>query len=67
MNVEIGIQNIIILFWKYCNEAVQFHFWEYINQNQALILDFHWPFFSRVYVLGLRTDVERGSVGSELI
>ncbi len=30
--------------WKYCNKAVQFHFWEYINQNQTFILHSHWPF-----------------------
>jgi hypothetical protein len=39
MNVEIGRQNIIILF-----EAMQFHFWEYINQNQTFISDSHQPF-----------------------
>ncbi len=36
MNVEIGRQNIIILFW-------QFHFWEYINRNQTFISDSHRP------------------------
>jgi hypothetical protein len=30
---KLGDRNIIILFWKY--EAKQFHFWEYINQNQT--------------------------------
>ncbi len=37
MNVEIGRQNIIILFW-------QFHFWEYINRNQTFISDSPRPF-----------------------
>jgi hypothetical protein len=31
MNVEIGRQNVIMLFWN--NEAAQFHFWEYTNRN----------------------------------
>ncbi len=66
MNVEIGRKNII----QFCfgnNEAAQFHFWEYIYPNLALYLDFHWPFIYRVYVLGLRTDVEGGADRSELI
>jgi hypothetical protein len=39
MNVEIGRQNIIILFGN--NEATQFQFWEYINRNQTFILNSH--------------------------
>ena len=39
-------QDIIILFWKW--QATQFHFWEYINQNQTIILDFHRPFICSV-------------------
>jgi hypothetical protein len=42
MNVEIGRQNITILFGN--NEAEQFHFWEYIIRNQTFILDSHRPF-----------------------
>ncbi len=42
MNVEIGRQNIIILFWK--NKAAPFHFLEYITRNQTFILDSHRPF-----------------------
>ncbi len=42
MNVEIGRQNIITLFWN--NEAEQVHFWEYINRNQTFKLDSHRPF-----------------------
>ncbi len=38
MSVWTGWQNIIILFWK-----LQFHFWEYINRNQTIILDSHRP------------------------
>ncbi len=34
-------RNIIILFWKQ-----QFHFQEYRNGNQTLILYFHWPSFA---------------------
>jgi hypothetical protein len=45
MNVEIERQNIIILFGN--NEAVQFHFWDYINLNQTFILDSHLPFICR--------------------
>ncbi len=26
------------------NKVAQFHFWEYINRNQAFTLDSHWPF-----------------------
>jgi hypothetical protein len=47
MNVEIGRQNIIIMFWN--NEATQFHFWEYINRNQTFILDSHRPFICSVF------------------
>ncbi len=46
MNVEIGRQNMIILFGNY--EAPQFHFWEYINGNQTFILDSHRPFICSV-------------------
>jgi hypothetical protein len=54
MNVEAGIQNIIILFWKQ-----QFHFWEYINRNQTFILDSHRPFiFSVVKTLSGRRNVD---------
>ncbi len=42
MNMEIWRQNIIILFG--INKDMQFHFWQYINQNQTFILDSHWPF-----------------------
>jgi hypothetical protein len=47
MNVEIGRQNIIILFWK--QRDPQFHFWEYINWNQPFILNFHRPFICSAY------------------
>jgi hypothetical protein len=39
MNVKIGRQNIMVLFWK-----AQFHFLVYINRNQTFILDSHRPF-----------------------
>ncbi len=39
MNVEIGRQNIIILFW---NEAMQFH----MNWKQTFIMDSYQPFIS---------------------
>jgi hypothetical protein len=38
MNVEVGRQNIIIIFGN--NEAAQFHFWKYINWNQTR--DLYW-------------------------
>ncbi len=37
MNVEIGRQNITVLFCFGNNEAAQFHFCEYINQDQTFI------------------------------
>jgi hypothetical protein len=55
MNVEIGRQNIIILFWK---EPAQFHFWENLYRNQTFLLDSHRPFF---YSVGLTTPRERGA------
>ncbi len=51
MSAGTGRQNIIILFWKY-----QFHFWEYINGNQTLILDSHRPFIA-VYNMKLLVDL----------
>ncbi len=34
------------------NEAAQSHIWEYINRNQASLLDSHWPFIcSALYIL----------------
>jgi hypothetical protein len=47
MNVEIGRQNIIILFGN--NEAAKFHFWEYINRNQTCMLDSYWPYICSVW------------------
>jgi hypothetical protein len=44
VNVEIGRQKIIILFFGN-NQAAQFYFWEYINWNQTSILDSHQPAF----------------------
>jgi hypothetical protein len=41
MNVKIGSQNIIILFEIMRMHTAQFHLWEYINRNQAFILDPH--------------------------
>jgi hypothetical protein len=38
-------------FYNYVLEAAQFHFWEFINQNHAFVLDSHWPFISRLYLL----------------
>ncbi len=46
MSVGIGRQNIIILLWN--KEAVQFHFWKYINTNQTFILNAHRPFICSV-------------------
>jgi hypothetical protein len=48
MNVEIGRQNIIILFWN--NEVPKFHFWEYINKNLTFMLGSYGPSFA-VYLL----------------
>ncbi len=47
MNVEIG--RIDFMFYCRNNEAEQFHFWEYINQNQTFILDSHRPFIYSAY------------------
>jgi hypothetical protein len=47
MNLEIGRQNIIILFH---NKVEQFQFWEYINRNQKFILDSYRPFIYSVYL-----------------
>jgi hypothetical protein len=49
MNVEIGRQNIIILFGN--NEAAEFHFWEYINGDQTFLLDSHRPFICSTLLL----------------
>jgi hypothetical protein len=51
MNVEIGRQNIIILFWK--EQGSQFHFWEYMTQKQTFTLDSHQPFSCSVYLFFL--------------
>jgi len=51
MNVEIERQNILFSFGN--NEAVQFHFWDYINQNQTFILYSHRPSFA-VYDIKMR-------------
>ncbi len=48
MNVEIGRQNIIILFSN--NEATQFHFWEYINRSLTFILDSHRPLICSAFI-----------------
>jgi hypothetical protein len=49
MNVEIGIQNIITLFWKYRGQAVSLlgiH-----KSDQTFILDSHRPFIGTVVTL----------------
>ncbi len=50
MNLEIGRQNIIILFH---NKVEQFQLWEYINRNQTYILDSYPPFIYSVYLLAV--------------
>ncbi len=50
MNLEIGRQNIIILFH---NKVEQFQFWEYINRNRTFILDSYRPFIYNVYLLAV--------------
>jgi hypothetical protein len=53
MSVGIGRQNIIFLFWTRLHEAALFHFWEYRNGNQTLVLDSHQPFICSVLKVDL--------------
>jgi hypothetical protein len=44
---KLGDRTLYFCFWK--NEASHFHFQEYMNRNQTLILDSHWPFICSMF------------------
>ncbi len=67
MNMEIERQKITVQLCFENNEAAQFHIWEYKNQNQTFILDFHRPFIcSEVYIVTARVD-DIGGTSNEML